>query len=97
MEMTQRCSRHSTQHDAQSDSERNDLIPVPKVSESGSDDEMRDATVSPTTPTLNEDQVDSKDSDDEMRDATASSATQEHNQKKQRIQLIEACLWNIQE
>ena len=28
---------------------------------------MRDATASPMTPTINEDQVESKDSDDEMR------------------------------
>ena len=43
---------------------------------------MRDAAASPTTPTLNEDQVESKDGDDEMRDATASSATHDPNQKK---------------
>ena len=85
------------QHRAQSALERVDLVPVPEVSESGNDDEMRDATALPTTPTPNEYQVGSKDSDDEMRDATASSVTQEPNQEKQKIQLIEASLSNIQE
>ena len=39
----------SAQHHAQSTSERVGLIPAPEVSESGSDDEMRDATSTSAT------------------------------------------------
>ena len=56
------------------------------MSESGSDDEMKDATAPPVRLAPKEDQVEPEDSDDAIEDAAASSAAQEPDNKKQIIQ-----------
>ena len=73
------------QQHAQGSSGRADLIPVPEVVGSGSDDEMKDATAPPVTLAPKKVQFEPEDSDDAMKDDTASSAVQEPNKKKQRM------------
>ena len=54
------------QQHAQGSSGRPDLILVPEVAESGSDDEMKDATASLVTLAPKEDRVEPEDSGDAM-------------------------------